>query len=110
MSAVSTPHTLLIVDPQAMPGPYLDRETGLLLAFNGEICNYRQQAAAWGTPLGHRGTDARFVLRAWAELGPLATGPHVSSVSYPGAGDAGSNLAGGVREGADQVRFGGGTP
>ncbi|MGW5736262.1 MULTISPECIES: asparagine synthetase B family protein [Streptomyces] len=68
--AVLAMNTLLIVDPQAMPGPYLDRETGLLLAFNGEIYNYRQQAAAWGIPLGHRETDAHFVLRAWAKLGP----------------------------------------
>lgn len=68
--AVLAMNTLLIVDPQAMPGPYLDRGTGILLAFNGEIYNYRQQAAAWGIPLGHRETDAHFVLRAWAKLGP----------------------------------------
>lgn len=68
--AVLAMNTLLIVDPQAMPGPYLDRETGNLLAFNGEIYNYRQQAAAWGIPLGHRETDAHLVLRAWAKIGP----------------------------------------
>ncbi|MEU8645918.1 asparagine synthetase B [Streptomyces sp. NPDC048674] len=68
--AVLAMNTLLIVDPQATPGPYLARETGILLAFNGEIYNYRQQAAAWGIPLGHRETDAHFVLRAWAKLGP----------------------------------------
>ncbi|MFF1717536.1 asparagine synthetase B family protein [Streptomyces sp. NPDC058268] len=67
--AVLAMNTLLIVDPQAMPGPYLDRESGVLLAFNGEIYNYRQQAAAWGIPLGPRETDAHFVLRAWAKLG-----------------------------------------
>jgi asparagine synthase (glutamine-hydrolysing) len=63
-------NTLLIVDPQAKPGPYLDRESGVLLAFNGEIYNYRQQATAWGIPLGPRDTDAHLVLRAWAKLGP----------------------------------------
>ncbi|MFJ8803083.1 asparagine synthetase B family protein [Streptomyces sp. NPDC102487] len=68
--AVLAMNTLLIVDPQATPGPYLARETGILLAFNGEIYNYRQQAAAWGIPLGHRETDAHFVLRAWSKLGP----------------------------------------
>lgn len=68
--AVLSMNTLLIVDPQAMPGPYLDRETGILLAFNGEIYNFRQQAAAWGIPLGHRESDAHFLLRAWAKIGP----------------------------------------
>lgn len=68
--AVLDMNTLLIVDPQAMPGPYLERESGVLLAFNGEIYNYRQQAAAWGIPLGPRDTDAHFVLRAWAKIGP----------------------------------------
>jgi asparagine synthase (glutamine-hydrolysing) len=68
--AVLAMNTLLIVDPQAMPGPYLDRGTGVVLAFNGEIYNYRQQATAWGIPLGPRDTDAHFVLRAWAKLGP----------------------------------------
>ncbi|MFF0000762.1 asparagine synthetase B family protein [Streptomyces avermitilis] len=68
--AVLAMNTLLIVDPQAMPGPYLEREAGVLLAFNGEIYNYRQQAKAWGIPLGPRDTDAHFVLRAWAKLGP----------------------------------------
>ncbi|MFD4338379.1 asparagine synthetase B family protein [Streptomyces anulatus] len=68
--AVLAMNTLLIVDPQAMPGPYLDRETGMLLAFNGEIYNYRQQATAWGIPLGPMDTDAHFILRAWAKIGP----------------------------------------
>ncbi|WP_338684761.1 asparagine synthase-related protein [Streptomyces acidiscabies] len=68
--AVLAMNTLLIVDPQAMPGPYLDRESGVLLTFNGEIYNYRKQAAAWGIPLGERDTDAHLVLRAWARLGP----------------------------------------
>ncbi|MFF1716556.1 asparagine synthetase B family protein [Streptomyces sp. NPDC058268] len=63
-------NTLLIVDPQAEPGPYLDEESGMLLAFNGEIYNYRQQAKAWGIPLGQRETDAHFLLRAWAKIGP----------------------------------------
>ncbi|MFF7394226.1 hypothetical protein ACFZAE_38050 [Streptomyces scabiei] len=39
--AVLAMNTLLIVDPHAPPGPYLDRESGVLLAFNGEIYNYR---------------------------------------------------------------------
>jgi asparagine synthase (glutamine-hydrolysing) len=68
--AVVAMNTLLIVDPQAMPGPYLDRESGILLAFNGEIYNYRQQAAAWGIPLGDRESDSHFLLRAWAKIGP----------------------------------------
>ncbi|WP_406349732.1 asparagine synthetase B family protein [Streptomyces sp. NBC_00658] len=68
--AVLSMNTLLIVDRQAMPGPYLDCETGVLLAFNGEIYNYRQQAAAWGIPLAARETDAHLLLRAWAKIGP----------------------------------------
>ncbi|MET7718703.1 asparagine synthetase B [Streptomyces sp. NPDC005407] len=68
--AVLAMNTLLIVGPQAMPGPYLDRETGVLLSFNGEIYNYRSQAAAWGIPLTARETDAHFLLRAWAKIGP----------------------------------------
>ncbi|MEV7004375.1 hypothetical protein AB0N62_43200 [Streptomyces sp. NPDC093982] len=68
--AVLAMNTLLIVDPQAMPGPYLDRGTGVLLAFNGEIYNYRQQAKAWGILLAAGETDAHLVLRAWAKIGP----------------------------------------
>ncbi|MFI6528105.1 asparagine synthetase B family protein [Streptomyces uncialis] len=68
--AVLAMNTLLIVDQQAMPGPYSDRATGILLAFNGEIYNYRQQAKAWGIPLAPRETDAHLVMRAWAKLGP----------------------------------------
>ncbi|MFH8737127.1 asparagine synthetase B family protein [Streptomyces sp. NPDC017964] len=68
--AVLAMNTLLIVDPQAVPGPYLDRETGVLLSFNGEIYNYRQQATAWGIPLSERDTDAHLILRAWAKIGP----------------------------------------
>ncbi|MCX4406770.1 hypothetical protein ACFXC8_23450 [Streptomyces sp. NPDC059441] len=68
--AVLAMNTLLIVDPQAMPGPYVERESGVLLAFNGEIYNYRQQAAAWGIALGPWDTDAHLVLRAWAKVGP----------------------------------------
>ncbi|MER5460333.1 asparagine synthetase B [Streptomyces sp. NPDC002668] len=68
--AVLAMNTLLIVDPQAHPGPCLDRETGILLAFNGEIYNFRQQATAWGIPLAPRESDAHFLLRAWAKLGP----------------------------------------
>lgn len=37
--AVLAMNPLLIVDSQAMPGPYLDRATGVLLAFNGESYN-----------------------------------------------------------------------
>ncbi|WP_326718095.1 MULTISPECIES: asparagine synthetase B [unclassified Streptomyces] len=68
--AVLSMNTLLIVDAQAMPGPYLDQANGVLLAFNGEIYNYRQQARAWGIPLAARETDAHFLLRAWARIGP----------------------------------------
>lgn len=68
--AVLSMNTLLIVDPQAMPGPYLDRPSGAVLAFNGEIYNWRQQARAWGIPVGERETDAHLVLRAWVKFGP----------------------------------------
>ncbi|GGO86786.1 asparagine synthetase B [Wenjunlia tyrosinilytica] len=68
--AVLAMNTLLIVDPSATPGPYLDQETGLLLAFNGEIYNFRRQAVAWGIPLAARETDAHFLLRAWVKIGP----------------------------------------
>ncbi|MFJ2649008.1 asparagine synthetase B family protein [Streptomyces sp. NPDC087420] len=68
--AVLAMNTLLIVDPQAMPGPYLDRTSGLLLAFNGEIYNFRQQAKGWGIALAARESDAHFLLRAWAKIGP----------------------------------------
>ncbi|MFE7834729.1 asparagine synthetase B family protein [Streptomyces sp. NPDC057474] len=68
--AVLAMNTLLIVNPQTMPGPYQDRESGVLLAFNGEIYNFRQQAAAWGIPLTARESDAHFLLRAWVKIGP----------------------------------------
>ncbi|MFI1783397.1 asparagine synthetase B family protein [Streptomyces rubiginosohelvolus] len=68
--AVLAMNTLLIVDPHAMPGPYRDRATGILIAFNGEIYNWRQQAAAWGIEIGERETDAHFLLRAWTKIGP----------------------------------------
>ncbi|CAM5552211.1 asparagine synthetase B family protein [Streptomyces chartreusis] len=72
--AVLAMNTLLIVDPRAVPGPYLDRASGVLLAFNGEIYNYRQQAVAWGIPLAAGETDAHFVLRAWVKIGPSCLG------------------------------------
>ncbi|KOU43202.1 asparagine synthetase B family protein [Streptomyces sp. WM6378] len=68
--AVLSMNTLLIVDPLAHPGPYLDRESGVLLAFTGEIYNWRAQAKAWGIELGEKETDAHLVLKAWAKLGP----------------------------------------
>ncbi|MFF8832423.1 asparagine synthetase B family protein [Streptomyces sp. NPDC015131] len=68
--AVLAMNTLLIVDPLAIPGPYLDRTTGVLLAFNGEIYNWRQQAAAWGIEIRGRKTDADFLLQAWVKIGP----------------------------------------
>ncbi|MER5890602.1 asparagine synthase-related protein [Streptomyces sp. NPDC001941] len=68
--AVLAMNTLLIVDARAMPGPYRDRGSGVLLAFNGEIYNYRQQAAAWGISLAAGETDAHVVLRAWVKIGP----------------------------------------
>ncbi|MBT2394068.1 hypothetical protein J7E87_32840 [Streptomyces sp. ISL-1] len=68
--AVLSMNTLLIVDPLAHPGPYLARTSGVLLAFNGEIYNYRQQAAAWGIELAEKETDAHLVLEAWTKLGP----------------------------------------
>lgn len=68
--AVLAMNTLLIVDPLAHPGPYLDRPSGVLMAFNGEIYNYRQQATAWGIELAEKETDAHLVLKAWTKLGP----------------------------------------
>nr|WP_280862067.1 asparagine synthase-related protein [Streptomyces sp. SAI-144] len=68
--AVLAMNTLLVVDPHAMPGPYLDPESGILLAFNGEIYNFRQQAAAWGIDLRIHETDAHLLMRAWAKFGP----------------------------------------
>jgi asparagine synthase (glutamine-hydrolysing) len=68
--AVLAMNTLLIVDPQAVPGPYLDGATGVLLAFNGEIYNWREQATAWGIRIGEKESDAHFLLRSWAKLGP----------------------------------------
>lgn len=68
--AVLAMNSLLIVDPHAQPGPYLDRATGVLLTFNGEIYNFRQQAAAWGIPLAETETDAHLALQAWIKLGP----------------------------------------
>jgi asparagine synthase (glutamine-hydrolysing) len=68
--AVLSMNTLLIVDRTAQPGPYRDPATGVLLTFNGEIYNYRQQAAAWGIDLEPGETDTHLVLRAWAKLGP----------------------------------------
>lgn len=68
--AVLSMNTLLIVDPAARPGPYLDPASGLVLAFNGEVYNYRQAAAAWGIALEPGESDAHLVLRAWAKLGP----------------------------------------
>ncbi|MEU1129512.1 asparagine synthase-related protein [Streptomyces sp. NPDC005900] len=68
--AVLAMNTLAIVDPEAEPGPYLDGASGVLLAFNGEIYNYRHQAKAWGIPLAARETDAHFLLRAWVRFGP----------------------------------------
>ena len=68
--AVLSMNTLLIVDTAAQPGPYLDAASGVVLTFNGEIYNYRQQAEAWGIALEAGETDAHLVLRAWARLGP----------------------------------------
>ncbi|GGP86708.1 asparagine synthetase B [Streptomyces melanogenes] len=68
--AVLSMNTLLIVDPLAQPGPYLDRASGVVLAFNGEVYNWRQQAGAWGIPVGPGETDAHLVLRAWVKFGP----------------------------------------
>ncbi|MER5863380.1 asparagine synthase-related protein [Kitasatospora sp. NPDC002040] len=68
--AVLSMNTLLIVDRTAPLGPYRDQVTGVLLTFNGEIYNYRQQAAAWGIELERGETDAHLVLRAFVKLGP----------------------------------------
>ncbi|CAM5310493.1 asparagine synthetase B family protein [Streptomyces abikoensis] len=91
--AVLAMNTLLIVDPSAEPGPYLDTDSGLLLAFNGEIYNFRQQAAAWGIPLADRETDAHLVLRAWAKLGAACLdgldGMFALALYDPNEGEAG---------------------
>ncbi|MEW2581171.1 asparagine synthetase B family protein [Streptomyces syringium] len=91
--AVLAMNTLLIVAPSAQPGPYLDAAGGLLLAFNGEIYNFRQQAAAWGIPLAAHETDAHLVLRAWAKLGAACLdgldGMFALALYDPRAGEAG---------------------
>ncbi|MEU6171307.1 asparagine synthetase B [Streptantibioticus parmotrematis] len=68
--AVLAMNSLLIVDPRALPGPYCDHQSGILLSFNGEIYNWRSQAAAWGIAIDERESDAHFLLRAWAKIGP----------------------------------------
>ncbi|WP_267896875.1 asparagine synthetase B family protein [Streptomyces albireticuli] len=92
--AVLAMNTLLIVDPAARPGPYLDVSTGLLLAFNGEIYNFRQQATAWGIALARHETDAHLVLKAWVTFGPACLdgldGMFALALYDPGAGEAGT--------------------
>ncbi|UQI45417.1 asparagine synthase-related protein [Streptomyces sp. HU2014] len=87
-------NTLLIVDPAARPGPYLDVSTGLLLAFNGEIYNFRQRATAWGIALARHETDAHLVLKAWVTFGPACLdgldGMFALALYDPGAGEAGT--------------------
>ncbi|WP_436775758.1 asparagine synthetase B family protein [Yinghuangia sp. YIM S09857] len=68
--AVLAMNTLRIVDPKAAIGPYTDEATGIVLAFNGQIYNWRRLAADWGITLGRGETDAHALLRAWAKLGP----------------------------------------
>ena len=68
--AVLAMNTLKIVSLTVVPGPYTDPATGLVLAFNGEIYNYRSLAAAWGLLLAEGESDAHLLLRAWAKLGP----------------------------------------
>ncbi|MEV2279258.1 asparagine synthetase B [Nocardiopsis sp. NPDC049922] len=67
--AVMSMNILRIVNPEAPNGPYTDPDTGLLLALNGEIYNYRECARRWDIPLAENETDAHLVLRAWARLG-----------------------------------------
>jgi asparagine synthase (glutamine-hydrolysing) len=68
--AVLAMNTLRIVNAGVPLGPYADPATGLLLAFNGEIYNYRSVAAALGIVLGAADSDAHLLLRAWAKDGP----------------------------------------
>ncbi|MGF1431117.1 asparagine synthetase B family protein [Kitasatospora sp. LaBMicrA B282] len=68
--AVLAMNSLRIVNPAGPTGPYTDDASGVLVTFNGEIYNYRQQAVAWGIELGPDDTDAHLALRAWAKLGP----------------------------------------
>jgi asparagine synthase (glutamine-hydrolysing) len=63
-------NTLRIVNPNVPLGPYADPATGLLLAFNGEIYNYRSVAASQRIALEAGETDAHLLLRAWAQDGP----------------------------------------
>ncbi|MGW2370563.1 hypothetical protein ACWCZ5_34310 [Streptomyces sp. NPDC001667] len=86
--AVLAMNTLMIVDPAAHPGPYLDAGSGLLLAFNGEIYNFRQQAAAWGIPLADRETDAHLAKLGAACLDGL-DGMFALALYDPNAGEAG---------------------
>lgn len=61
---------LAIVDRTVPPGPYEDPETGTLIAYNGEIYNYRELAELWGIPLLPGESDAHLLLRAYLRLGP----------------------------------------
>ncbi|MEU6404728.1 asparagine synthase (glutamine-hydrolyzing) [Streptomyces sp. NPDC046985] len=61
---------LAVVDASVRPGPYLDRDSGVLLTYNGEIYNYRELARRWGIELLPGESDAHLALRAYVRFGP----------------------------------------
>ncbi|MGW1067470.1 asparagine synthase (glutamine-hydrolyzing) [Streptomyces aureus] len=67
--AVVGMNTLAIISADELTGPYRDERTGCVLAYNGEIYNFRELARQWGIALGPRDTDAHLVLRAYDKLG-----------------------------------------
>ncbi|MBW8487303.1 asparagine synthetase B family protein [Actinomadura parmotrematis] len=92
--AVLAMNTLRIVNPAAPPGPYQDEASGLLLAFNGEIYNWRRLALNRRIPMSDADTDAHLLLGAWARYGPSCLpeldGMFAAALYDPGKGRAGT--------------------
>ncbi|MBB6171007.1 asparagine synthase (glutamine-hydrolyzing) [Nocardiopsis mwathae] len=70
--AVLAMSILKVVAPDAAVGPYRDAASGLMLALNGEVYNFRCLARRWGIELEQHETDAHLLLRAWNKHGPHA--------------------------------------
>jgi asparagine synthase (glutamine-hydrolysing) len=68
--AVLAMNTLLVFSPSAKLGPYTDPDSGVVLAFNGEVYNWRELAQRWDLTLGPDESDAHLLLRGWLRQGP----------------------------------------